>query len=382
MYAYEDTTETEIELGLGRCTSCSTPFTEDTGSAGETPLYGLTRSGKGICEECAGMRWTFAYCCDVFVLDRYYDSYNDMCLRCVSDNFFTCESCEQLIHNEYYYQDDFCESCWEDAESQLEGIHGYHSGAPWGRTFHSESGAWREGEHDPDLVYYGIEFECEDIGRDYLGALNILEFGEHAHAEQDGSLNNGFEVITEPATYGEWVNGNMGEAMRSFHADMLNQGATFEAHTVGAHCHVSRSAFTDDNHLARFAIFGTHNVEYMRSLSGRTTERYAHLDKYEGHTKQFHNAIKRRMDDRSRWCNLTNRETVEVRLFAGSNNFDDYLAHIEWITALIEYTKDLTANDCLLGALLSQSFTQYLADSDHHRAHKLALSRVPVSQLI
>ena len=139
----------------------------------------------------------------------------------------------------------------------------------------------------------------------------------------------------------------------------------------------------DDNHLARFAIFGTHNAEYMRSLSGRTSgERYAHLDKYQSRTRQFRNAIKRRMDDRSRWCNLTNRETVEVRLFAGSNNFDDYIAHIEWISALIEYTRDLSANNCLYGALLSQSFTQWLADSDYQRAHKLALSRVPVNYLM
>ena len=189
------------------------------------------------------------------------------------------------------------------------------------------------------------------------------------------------EVITEPATYGEWTNGGMGEVMREFHARMIELGATFEAYTVGAHVHVSRNAFTDDNHLARFAIFGTHNAEYMRSISGRQgVGRYAHLDKYE--PRQFGNAIKQRRDDRSRWCNLTNRHTVEVRLFAGSNSFDDYLAHIEWITALIEYTRDLTANDCLVGALLSQSFTQWLADSRYTLAHKLALSRVPVSHLM
>jgi len=175
----------------------------------------------------------------------------------------------------------------------------------------------------------------------------------------------------------------MGETMREFHDRMIELRATFEAYTVGAHVHVSRVAFADDNHLARFAIFGTHNAEYMRALSGRTSgERYAHLDKYQSRTRQFRNAIKRRQDDRSRWCNLTNRETVEVRLFAGSNTFDDYLAHIEWIAALIEYTKDLTANDCLYGALLSQSFTQWLADSTYQRAHKLALGRVPVSHLM
>ena len=380
MYAIDTPDETE----LGNCTSCAVAFTEDDGSGDGTPVYGLTRSGKGICAECADNKWTFAYCCDVYVLSHYYDNYNDMCLRCVSDNFFTCESCDQLIHNDYYYENGYCESCHDDNDESQDGIHGYHSGVPWGnRTFHSELGAYGDGDHDSTLTYYGIEFECEDIGTNYAPILYDLESGEYAHAEQDGSLNCGMEVITEPATYGEWTNGGMGQVMREFHARMIELGATFEAHTVGAHCHVSRVAFTDDNHLARFAIFGTHNAEYMRSISGRTSsERYAHLDKYDGKTRQFRNAIKRRMDDRSRWCNLTNSHTVEVRLFAGSNNFDDYLAHIEFISALIEYTRDLTANECLMGALLSQTFTQYLADSDYQRAHKLALSRVPVSHLM
>ena len=379
-------------LDLGNCHDCDTAFTEDDGSGDGTPVYGFTRSHNAICESCAVDNWTFAYCCEVYVLDRYYDRQNDMCGICVSRNYFTCERCEELIHNDYYYEDGYCESCGEDEDGDhQEGIHGYHSGVPWGdRTFHSELGAWRDGDHDTSLTYYGIEFECEDIGHDYMGTLHTLESGEYAHAEADGSLHNGFEVITEPATYGEWLNGNMGATMREFHANMIELGATFEYRTVGAHCHVSRNAFTDDNHLARFAIFGTHNVRYMEKLSGRiqvASGRYAHLDKYRSRTgastsSQFRNAIKYRNDDRSRWCNLTNRHTVEVRLFAGSNTFDDYLAHIEFITALIEYTRDLTANDCLMGALLSQSFTQYLADSEYQRAHKLALSRVPVSLLM
>ena len=382
MYAYETTTDTELDE-FGNCTSCAIAFTEDDGSGDGTPVYGFTRSGKGICAECVADKWTFAYCCDVYVLDGYYNSCHDMCQRCVSENYFTCESCRELIHNDYYSQDGYCEGCWEDDDGDYrEGIHGYHSGVPWGnRTFHSELGAYGDGEHDPSLTYYGIEFECEDIGTNYAPILYSLESGEYAHAESDGSLSCGFEVITEPATYGEWMAGGMGQVMREFHAQMIELGATFEAYTVGAHVHVSRSAFTDDNHLARFAIFGTHNTDYMRALSGRQgVGRYAHLDKYE--PRQFGNAIKRRRDDRSRWCNLTNAHTVEIRLFAGSNSFDDYLAHIEWITALIEYTRDLSANDCLLGALLSQTFTQYLADSDYQRAHKLALSRVPVSYLM
>jgi len=381
MYRMNAPTDAELET----CTSCDVVFTEDDGSGDGSPLYGRTRSGKGICESCAVDRWTFAYCCEVYVLDLNYDSYNDMCLRCVSDNFFTCQSCDQLVHNDYYYDNGYCESCYDDESGDYrEGIHGYHSGVPWGtRTYHTEQGKTYENEQDRTITYYGVEFECENVGNKYVPILHTLESGWFAHAEQDGSLNDGFEVITEPATYGEWINGNMGVAMREFHAGMIERGATFEAYTVGAHVHVSRVAFADDNHLARFAIFGTHNAEYMRALSGRTSgERYAHLDKYQSRTRQFRNAIKRRQDDRSRWCNLTNRETVEVRLFAGSNTFDDYLAHIEWIAALIEYTKDLTANDCLYGALLSQSFTQWLADSTYQRAHKLALGRVPVSHLM
>ena len=380
MYTFTDSTDTDTGAEFGSCHSCASHFTEDDGSGDGNPVFGFTRSGKGICESCADSRWSFAYCCDVYVKDIYYDSYNDMCQRCVNENYFMCDSCDQLVSNDYYSENGMCVECYDDEESR-NGIHGYHAGAPWGKVFHTLDGVSDDGNEDRTLVYFGIEFECEDIGREYVETLRTLESGQYAHAESDGSLMNGFEVITEPATYGEWKTGDLGRAMRQFHADMLDQGANFGAHTVGAHVHVSRVAFADDNHLARFAIFGTHNVEYMRALSGRTSyERYAHLDKYL--PRQFGNAIKRRRDDRSRWCNLTNKETVEVRLFAGSNTFDDYLAHIEFVSALIEYTRDLSANDCLVGALLSQSFTQYLADSHYTLAHKLAMSRVPVSHLM
>lgn len=377
MYTYLNVSD---DVDLGACTSCQTPFTEDDQSEDANPCYGFTRTGKGICESCCDDRWTFADCCQVYVLSRAYDNYNDMCNMCVNENFFTCESCGQLIHNDYYYENGYCESCYNDNDEQ-DGIHGYHSGVPWGeRTYHTDEGKTYESEQDRTLTYFGIEFECEGVSRtNYYDRLMQLEHAEFAHAEQDSSLNDGMEVITEPATMSQWVGGGMGAAMRDFHEAMLGEGITFEGDRIGAHVHVSRVAFKNDNHLSRFALFGTHNVEYMRALSGRESEGYAHLNKYE--RSNFRHAIKRQRDDRSRWCNLTNRHTIEVRLFAGSNNYEDYLAHIEWIAALIEYTKDLNANDCLYGALLAQSFTQWLADSDYTLAHKLAMSRVPVSLL-
>ena len=374
----------DLESGAELCTSCSEQLELD--ECGQP--HGRSRSGKGICESCADRSWSLCYSCGVWVLDNYFNSEHDSCQQCINENYFTCESCDNLFPNDDYCGDGMCEYCYDqrndddDDDNYREGIYGYHSGPPFVQTFHTASGKlkWGTQRQNGDLTYYGIEFECEDVGHDYMESLSMLEQGKFAHAEQDSSLTNGFEVITQPATALSWLHGDMGRAMRRFHTHMIDNGATFESPSIGAHVHVSRTAF-DDNHLARFAIFGTHNPDYMRALSGRTwATNYAHLNKYNPQT--LSRAVKWQNDDRSRWCNLTNTETIEVRLFAGVNNYDDYLAYIDWIRALIEYTRDLTANDCLVGALLSQSFTQWLADSRYAMAHKLVMDRVPVSQLM
>ena len=371
----------DLESGAELCTTCNDPF-ED----GLEP-YGRSRSGKGICHDCAMDNWSLCYSCDVFVLDRYFNTDMDSCQGCVNLYYFECEQCNDMISNDYYYCDGMCESCNDMInDNEREGVRGYHSGAPWGLVFHSASGVVHAGSHDTKLVYYGIEFECEDVGRDYLDSLTMLEDGRYAHAEHDSSLSNGFEVISQPATALQWLHGDVGRALRRFHTHMVDNGATFDHPNVGAHVHVSRTIFGngrgDSNHLSRFVIFGTHNEQFMRALSGRGHhDSYAHLNKYE--PKTLHRAIKQGRDDRSRWCNLTNDHgTIEIRLFRGSDNFTDYLAYIDMVRALANYTRELTANDCLYGALLSQSFVQWLADSSHRLAYQLVLDRVPVSQLM
>jgi hypothetical protein len=367
------------------CTSCADEFGE---GFLESEPYARSRTGKGICYDCTRDRWSCCYDCDTWVLDDNYNGDAEVCNACVRSNYFECNGCGCMYSNDYNGGNNVCESCereYGDNEDGHRHVHGYHRGAPFDQTFHTATGklTWGTQRRLGDLTYYGVEFECENVGEYFPDMLTDLEHGKFAHAESDSSLTNGFETITQPATAFAWLHGDMGRVMRQFHTNMMNDGATFEGGNIGGHVHVSRTAFAGKDpagHLARFALFGTFNRQYMRQLSGRKYDStYAHLDPYA--PTRIQRAVKWQNDDRSRWCNLTNSDTIEVRLFSGSDLFDDYLGAIDWVRALTDFTRTLTAGDCLAGAIASQSFHQWLADSHHTQALRLVLSRVKVSHL-
>lgn len=355
------------------CRTCETDIPTDD-------IVWRNRDDVAICHDCHDDYWYYCGSCSVSVRHEHYDTYLDMCNACVRDEYTECADCGVLCRNGYdlywWEYDDTarCESCYyeHERESSLAYVYNYHEGAPWGINFHTSYGI---GDDSAGLTYFGIELEHEGASNDLVPYIESLHDKRIAHAESDSSLDNGVELITQPATLMAW-RGGFGELIRDYMLKATNVGANFGSSTCGAHVHVSRSAFIDDNHLARVAVFMTHNPDHVAQISGRAyLDQWAKATPYRGALRR---AVKNNLGDRYRAVNLNNRATVEFRLFAGSNDYADIIGSIEYVNALIEYTRDLKVSDITIGALLADSFIAWLNDleiADYPSARALVARR-------
>jgi hypothetical protein len=339
------------------------------------------RNGIAICDDCHGDKYYYCDYCGVSVFPEYYNGEVGECTRCVNERYYSCTDCGYLVHGDWSYYSEYddnvrCESCHDehvmeyDSADRIEGVSEYHSGAYWGLVFHDVEGYSDSPQHS---TYYGVELECEGIDGGISETLETMMYDRIGHAERDGSLDNGIEFITQPATLEAWRN-EFGNAIYGYMDTAKSHGANFGHNTCGAHVHVSRTAFTSDSHLMRFVTFMRHNEQFIEAISGRSNiDRWSKVNQYG--KGELAREVKRKSGDRYRAVNLNNAATVEIRAFAGSNSFTDILGSVE---SLIKYTADLTISDINIGALLADSFIAWLTDSDlsdHDHARNLVANR-------
>lgn len=328
------------------------------------------RSGQAICEDCHSDHYYMCEACGISVLAQYLNLESGMCGECTREHYTECSDCGVLRHNDDTYWSEYdsesrCESCYYDHVDSMENgenipnVFGYHSGAPWGLVFHNMTSY-----HDSPIhtTYFGVELECEYVDSGISDTLETMMSKRIGHAETDSSLDQGIEFITQPATLGAWRY-DFGDKVRQYMARVLDHGGTFAQSTCGAHVHVSRTAFDNENHLARFITFMRHNESFILAISGRETlEQWAKVNAYR--SGDMRREIKNKRGDRYRAVNLNNADTVEIRAFAGSDSFADILGSVEFIDALINYTRDLSISDINIGALFADSFTTWLNDPE------------------
>jgi len=367
-------TITEDEVELFNCSQCL----EDKDL--NLDYQGESRTGRLLCGECVDKDWSFCHNCDVYVRDTHYNGDHDMCNRCLSD-YRECNDCGYFAHidclywcDDEEYRCDSCHDSYSNSDSGIPYLHEYHSGNPNGRKFWDVED---EPTHDPvKSQHFGVELESE--GFDYmLGSIfESLEDDYIGHAETDGSLDRGTEFITNPATLDGW-RGQFGLRVAEFMHDAKRNGSDFGRDSCGTHVHVSRTTFKDDMHLARLATFMIHNPKFIEKVSGRRyLDRWSKVSKYD--KGELRSNIKWKNGDRYRALNLCNKDTVEVRMFAGNNEFHTVLGYVEFVAAIVEYTRDITINDILAGALLAENFTTWLEDaelSDYPYALQLVTTR-------
>ena len=327
------------------------------------------------CESCTERRAYWCERCEGYNSDTSYyisDRSEHWCQDCSDCNAYWCDDCDE-------YNADGCDRCSEDPVSgdgsRLIHDYSYRPDA----IFHSTN--------KDERLFFGIEIEVE--AKDDLRAsaeyAHQLESMDLAYLKHDGSLNNGFEIVTHPMSHDFFKNeaGDFFAVMEGLRTQQGIRVKSWDTRTCGLHIHISRTGFSGGAHMHRFLNLVYSNPDFYSTLAGRTSDQWAKFTDimrkdyvrdangeriwsedrgYEIVTKRTfkHKLDMDRNSDRYSAVNTLNRETLEMRIFRGSVNGDTIKSQLDLAHASVEYTRNLTVQDVTQGALTSDNFMWYI----------------------
>lgn len=189
------------------------------------------------------------------------------------------------------------------------------------------------------LRYYGVELEVEhnkDSGKGlYETAKEVQElFKDFAIIKRDGSLQNGFEIVTTPATFD--VHEVYWDAFFKTYKEKGYISSYFTS-TCGMHVHVSKSSLTplQIGKITAF-IYAQNNSKFIATVAQRGSNKYNNFSNPKAFVDGFGGDWVRR-ETRHTAVNLTNQETIEIRLFKGTVSKDKFFKNLEFVRALIDF---------------------------------------------
>ena len=194
----------------------------------------------------------------------------------------------------------------------------------------------------------------------------VNSLGERVYLKEDGSLNDGFEIVTHPHSLEEYQTKFDWESLGKLRRLGFR---SWNTSTCGLHVHVSRTAFGNPNTRQDIVKVQSHELRFMKliydndrqisRLAGRTSTYASFSDK--GRLVQ---KIKYGTQDNGRYSaiNSDNSATLEVRVFRGSLKPERVLMALELVQCSVEYTRGLHVS-ASNKALSWMMFTRYVADN-------------------
>lgn len=301
------------------------------------------------CEDCSALEFnddgTWAYDGDRFICSHCCDHYYHY-----SDNRDT-----------YVHDDD------ENDDDENDSIIGeYHSS--------SDKLGLIPSDHDQtkNPIYLGIELEMESNGsRDryeraetLLNAIGTHKGHQYCLLENDGSLNDGFEMVS-------------GHTSLAVHRDQLsffkNQFAGMKSHdtrTCGLHIHICKTGM-NMSHASKLILFinDSGNQRLVKAIARRDGSSFAQVKNKKASYTWLKNAKKNSgirnqlmylNDDRYEALNFKNPNTVEFRLFKGTLRYETIIACLEFTYASWYFAKDSGIND-----LTTDNFLKYICKPEN-----------------
>ena len=303
---------------------------------------------------------------------------NTIINRC-EDDLVQCEDCSDVVtDDESIYIEDgghrVCNSCcerdyvWHDGHD----MYYFHENYP------NEDDDWDDDSYQTGVrpydfdvtqilspIYHGnekrlmsteVEFErnnnCDD---DIAVQINDALRG-FALCKHDGSLQNGFEVVTAPATISALKEGWTKFSKHNF----TNQITSWNTTTCGMHVHVDRTSVTPLD-IGKLLVFinGRNNRSFVENIAGRSSAQWSQF-KYKNVKDSLHRS------DKYEALATHKPKTIEFRLFKGNGSKIGYFRNIEFVDALCNFvrTVGLDKDTDSVNSLSYTNFVKYMDKSE------------------
>lgn len=363
------------------------------GLGGEVQIHDNNECSRS-CDRCdtqyARYNWrvTSFYSGDLVMANFERVTGEDMCSKCQQevfadhggeDNFFHCPACESmeiLDDSGYYNGSRYCQHCYDSNVGTCDEC---------GQEYWGDDGHYCPEEDSSQLInsysykprpyffgtatyHMGFELEVESDGNSIRDAAEVVTnaLGERIYLKEDGSLTQGFEIVTHPHSLEEYHDNFDWSAL----TDLRRLGfRSWDTRTCGLHVHVSRTAFGVMHKRSDITKIQAHELRFMKliydndrqisRLAGRTSSYATFEDK--GRLVQ---KVKYGHQENGRYAaiNSENSETLEVRVFKGSLKPQRVLMALELVQCSVEYTRGLHVS-ASNKALSWMMFTRYVVDN-------------------
>lgn len=263
--------------------------------------------------------------------------HHQVCESCY-DNYGFCDECEEHFSYDDYSECPTCEELERERENEL--IHDYSYRPEPTFMIMRNNVAHNSWSEPRNTSVTGFELEMEAINCDvYDGATEAQSiFGDWCYLKHDGSLSNGFEMVSHPMSREFILEKFPWEKLRELSAMGMRSAQT---RTCGLHIHINRSYFADNpTTMYRFMSMFYRNPDKWKVIAGRQESTYANWSEYElsqmlTYTKGFRSGA--RNGDRYVALNLQNRNTIELRFFKGTLRPQTFVARLEAAHAVAQY---------------------------------------------
>lgn len=302
-----------------------------------------TRDGDIICQECFE---NYYYTCedcgkvvhgsDITSVDNGDIFICDSCLN-NDDEYCLCDSCNHYFtRDNVIFTDDFdciCNDCYDDYKKQHSIIKPYHD---------------HKGEYEYfgcdccKTPYLGFELEIDGKYEDEDAACELAEeiqdiFPQNfMYFENDSSLEYGFECISNPAK----LNYHM-ELIENY-GDMFelisNYGYSGYYDTCGFHVHFNRDFFgsNQESCIAKLLYMVEKFDDDITKFARREENGYCLKEQ-----KRPCEIVKQKGGfDRYSRINLTNRSTIEFRMFQSMSDVNTLIATLQLCNTLVMFAKN------------------------------------------
>ena len=216
--------------------------------------------------------------------------------------------------------------------------------------------------------YFGVELEVDGAGEDDDNAAEVMSIAngsglENLYCKHDGTLDDGFEMVTHPMTLAYHPSEMPWAAILQ---KAVQMGYTsHQAGTCGLHVHVNRNAFGEteaqqDAVIARILYFFEKNWEELLKFSRRTQHQlnqWAARYGYKDQPKELlDHAKKSAHAGRYTSVNLTNKSTIEFRIFRGTLKYNTLIATLQLLDRICDVALFMSDEE-----LKSMSWTTFVS---------------------
>ncbi len=344
----EDEMEDEIEDTICTCEKCGEIVDEEDCTYFEDSLLcqDCLDNNTYLCYRCGNRHWT----------DDSY-SYNDslICTFCYGNYYENCYECGRTLDDDdVYHVDDeddhpLCEFCYDKVKDRCIQSYNYKPSP----LFYDDPNSGYD-SYPGSGIFYGVELEMDKGGEDNENAQLLLNIAndeaDHLYIKRDGSLANGFELVTYPMT----LKYHLSEMpWNKIMLKALQLGyRSHDTTTAGLHVHIGRAGLGEtyeeqEDVIARIVFLVEQFWDYMLKFSRRTEEQVNRWAARYGHKENPKETLKNAKDCYSRYVclNLNNYTTIELRIFRGTLRYETFVAVLQLVDSICNIAISMSDED-------------------------------------